>query len=175
MTLLKIALVILGLVAILLGIAATRPDSFEVRRDVLIHATPEKIFSLLTDLHRWPDWNPQARLPSVRIGYSGSPSGVGAMADLEGPGQAGKVHLTVIESSAPRHVVVIGDWERPFRTRNRNEFVLTPSTDGTTVTYTLRGKSVYVMKIMSLFIGFDRMVGPHLAEGLGNLKQVAER
>jgi hypothetical protein len=69
---------------------------------------------------------------------------------------------------------VNGDWERPFRTRNRNEVVLTPSPDGTTVTYTLHGTTVYLMKVMSLFTSFDRLIGPHLDESLSNLKELAE-
>ena len=171
---LKIAFAFLVLIAVILVLAARRPDSFEVQRSVSIRATPEKVFPLLNDLHRWADWNPQARLPSVQIRYSGSPSGVGAMADWEGPGQAGKAHLTVTESSPSARITVNGDWERPFRTRNQNQFVLTPFANGTTVTYTLHGTAVFPMKVMSLFTGFDRMIGPHLAEGLGKLKQLAE-
>ena len=173
--LLKVAAALAVLIAVVMAVAATRPDSFEVQRSVSIHATPEKIFPLLNDLHHWADWNPQARLPSVRIGYSGSPSGVGAIADWEGPGQAGKVHLTVAESSPSTQVAVNGDWERPFRTHNRNQFILTPSADGTTVTYTLQGTSVFPMKVMSLFTSFDRMIGPHLDEGLNKLKEISER
>jgi carbon monoxide dehydrogenase subunit G len=172
--LLKIAVALVVLIAAVLVLGATRPGSFEVQRSVSIHATPEKIFPLLNDLHRWADWNQQARSPSLKIGYSGAPSGIGAIADWEGSGQAGKVHLTVTESSPSTLVEVSGDWERPFRTHNLNQFVLTPSVEGTRVTWKLRGTTVYPMKVMSLFTGFDRLIGPHLDESLRGLKELAE-
>ena len=53
-TILIAAAVVVALpVAALLGYAATKPDTFEVRRSANIKAPPERIFAILNDFQRW--------------------------------------------------------------------------------------------------------------------------
>jgi hypothetical protein len=58
-----------------------------------------------------------------------------------------------------------------------NEFVLQPSGSGaaTTVTWTMRGKNMFFMKVMDVFVNMDRTLGKHFEAGLQNLKSVSER
>ena len=53
-----VAIVVVILVAALLGIAATKPDTFRVQRATSIQAPPEKIFPFINDLHSWISWSP---------------------------------------------------------------------------------------------------------------------
>ena len=46
--------VALVVVVVLSAYAATRPDSFAVRRTASIKASPEKLFPLMNDYHNWP-------------------------------------------------------------------------------------------------------------------------
>jgi len=38
----------------------------------------------------------------------------------------------------------------------------------------MRGTNVYLMKVMSVFMNMDRMMGKHFEAGLENLKRAAE-
>ena len=60
----------LAALAVLLIFAATRPDTFRVERSERIQATPEKIFPMINDLHRFNTWNPyEKKDPSVKADY----------------------------------------------------------------------------------------------------------
>lgn len=169
-----LAVIAIAVIAILI-FAATRPDSFTVERSITISAAREKIVPLIGNFHNWPEWAPQDRDdPSMKRSYGGAEMGVGATSDWQGKGDTGKGRLTITESTYSR-IVVQADWQRPFVTRNMNEFTFAPSGSGTTVTWTLRGKNLYMMKLMGIFISMDKMMGKHLEAGLANLKAAAEQ
>lgn len=80
---LKIAIVVCLLAAVVLIVAAAKTDTFHIQRSVSIKASPEKIFLLINDLHNWPRWAPQDRedptcnvaLAAQRVGSVPLPTG----------------------------------------------------------------------------------------------------
>ena len=53
-----IAIVVFVLIAAVLIVAATKPDTFRVQRAASIKAPPEKVFALINDFNRWGSWSP---------------------------------------------------------------------------------------------------------------------
>jgi uncharacterized protein YndB with AHSA1/START domain len=177
----KIGLVLtIAIVIVTTGIvlyADTKPNVIQVTRSITIQTPAEKIFPLIDNFHRWPDWAPQDKEdPTMKRTYSGKESGAGAISDWQGTGNTGKGRMTITESAAPNKAVVRVDFVRPFAAHNVNEFVLQPSDPGgsTTVTWTMRGRNMFFMKIMGVFVDMDRMLGKHFETGLQNLKIVSE-
>jgi uncharacterized protein YndB with AHSA1/START domain len=178
---LKIGLIVtIAIVVVITGIvvfADTKPNTIEVTRSITIQAPAEKIFPLIDDFHHWPGWAPQDKEdPTMKRIYSGVESGAGAISDWQGTGNAGKGRMTITESAAPNKVVVRVDFVRPFVAHNLNEFVLEPTEPGTStkVTWTMRGRNMFFMKVMGVFMNMDRMLGKHFETGLQNLKMVSE-
>jgi uncharacterized protein YndB with AHSA1/START domain len=178
---LKIALIVtIAIVVVITGIlvfADTKPNVIEVSRSITIQAPPEKIFPIIDDFHHWPGWAPQDKEdPTMKRIYSGAESGAGAVSDWQGTGNAGKGRMTITESAAPNKVVVRVDFVRPFVAHNVNEFVLEPSQPGTStkVTWTMRGRNMFFMKVMDVFVNMDRALGKHFEAGLQNLKIMSE-
>src|SRR5690606_33542345 len=64
--------------AILLALAARRPDTFSYERSVVIGAPAERIFPLIADPVVFNTWNPFNEEPSIKGTYSGPPRGPGA-------------------------------------------------------------------------------------------------
>src|ERR1039457_3841094 len=61
------------LIAALLGLAATKPDTFRVQRTKSIQAPPEKLFALVNDFRRWGSWSPYEKLdPAMKRTHSGA-------------------------------------------------------------------------------------------------------
>jgi hypothetical protein len=58
---------------------------------------------------------------------------------------------------------------------NRVEFTLAPQAGATLVTWTMSGPMPFMSKLMSVFMSFDKMVGPDFEAGLANLKALAEK
>ena len=71
-----VAIVIAVLIAAVLVYATTKPDTFSVARAASIEAPPEKIFAVINDFHRWPDWAPWEKLdPAMKRTQGGPASG----------------------------------------------------------------------------------------------------
>jgi len=172
---LKIAIVIALLLALVFLFAAIRPSTIRFQRSVVIDASPEKIFGLINDFHNWSRWAPQDREdPTIQRTYSGPASGTGAISEWQGKGSTGKGKMSITESVPFNRISIETDFEKPFVAHNVNEFVLEPDGSATRVTWTMQGTNLYMMKVMSIFVNMDRMMGKHFETGLDNLKAVAE-
>jgi hypothetical protein len=178
---LKIVLIVtIAIVVVITGtlvLADTKPNVIEVIRSITIQALAEKIFPLIDDFHHWPGWAPQDKEdPTMKRIYSGAESGAGAISDWQGTGNAGKGRMTITESTFPNKVGVKVDFVRPFVAHNINEFVLEPGEPGTSakMTWTMRGRNMFFMKVMGVFVNVDRMLGKHFEAGRQNLKIVSE-
>jgi uncharacterized protein YndB with AHSA1/START domain len=169
------ALVIVVVIICVLIVAATKPARFTVHRSITVQAPPDKVFALINDLHRWPEWSADERNDStVRRSYSGASAGQGAVCEWEGAGSVGKGRIEIIESS-PTRIRLQADWAKPFAARNINLFTLEPQGNATRVTWALDGEDIFMLKVMTVFVSADRLMGSHFESGLASLKTVAEK
>lgn len=173
--LLRIILIVVVLIVAVLVVAALKPNTFHLERSITIKAPPEKIFPMINDFHNWSAWEPQDKGAAIQRNYSGAASGVGAMSDWQGTGSAGQGRMQITESVPNSKVSVAVDFVKPFRAHNINTFTLEPAGDSMKVTWNFQGTNVFVLKLMSIFMSMDRIMGDHFETGLQNLKAVAER
>jgi hypothetical protein len=64
---------------------------------------------------------------------------------------------------------------RPFKGRNTAKISLAASGDSTNVTWSLDDKHDLKLKVVSLFVNLDKVIGTDYEVGLARLKAVAER
>jgi uncharacterized protein YndB with AHSA1/START domain len=172
----KIALGFVVALLLLFGYAATRPDSFQVQRSIVVQAPAEKLFPLITDFRSWPAWSPWERLdPNMKRTYSGAQSGRGAVYAWEGNDDAGKGRMEITEAIEFSKVVIDLQFFAPWEARNVAEFALSPSGTGTQVTWTMHGPSPFMAKLMGVFMDMDQLIGKDFEAGLANMKAAAER
>ncbi|HUQ98750.1 MAG TPA: SRPBCC family protein [Gemmatimonadaceae bacterium] len=172
----KFGLGLLILIIGILGVAATRPGESHFQRTATIHATPDKIYPLIADFHRWTAWSPYETLdPAMKRTYTGAESGLGATYAWEGNSKAGAGKMEIVEASTPSKVGIKLDFTKPLATHNVADFTLVPHGDSTDVTWAMRGPTPYVAKVMGIFVNMDRLVGDQFATGLQNLKTAAEK
>jgi uncharacterized protein YndB with AHSA1/START domain len=168
-------IVIVVLIAAVLILAATGPDTFRVQRAASIKAPPERIFSLINDFHRWDAWSPwEKKDPAMKRTFGAATSGKGAVYAWDGNKDVGQGRMEIAESAPPSRVAIKLDFVKPFEAHNLVEFRLQPNGDATDVTWTMQGDTPYFAKIIHLFIDMDRMVGKDFESGLANLKAAAE-
>ena len=110
----KAIIVIIAIsIAIVLGFAATRPDSFRVERSTSVKAPPEKVFALINDFHQWGAWSPWEKIDAdLKRTYSGATSGIGAIYGWEGQ-KTGDGRMEILESSPSSKIknpTVAGRW-----------------------------------------------------------------
>lgn len=171
-----IGVVLLAAIAIILGLAATKPDTYTVTRRIEIAAAPETIHPLVSDFRNWTAWSPWEGLdPSMRRTYSGAQSGVGAVYAWEGNDEVGAGRMEIVRMSAPRDIDIRLDFMRPFESANETRFEFEPRGGTTQVTWQMNGPMPFISKIMSVFVSMDSMIGPDFEKGLARIKALAER
>lgn len=170
--------ILIGIVAVIvlvLGYAATRPDSFQVQRAATINAPADKIFPVINDFSRWNGWSPwEKKDPAMKRTFSAATAGKGATYAWDGNSNVGQGSMEITDSVPPSRVSLKLDFIKPFEAHNQVEFVLEPAGDSTRVTWTMRGPVPYVSKVIHLFFDIDRMVGADFDAGLAGIKRIAE-
>ena len=169
------ALIIIAVVVIgVLAAAVLRPNDFRVERTALIKAAPEKIYPMINDMHQFNTWNPFVKMdPAIKGSYSGADAGRGAAYAWESA-KVGTGRMEIVDTQAPRKVVMSLQFLKPFAGNNTAEFTLAPQADATAVTWAMHGKSAFIPKLMGLFFSQDKMIGGSFESGLANLKASAE-
>jgi len=165
---------ILVVVIGVLALAAMKPDTLTMARTMDIKARPERIFPLLNDLRRWVEWPADDEQAKASRTFGPISSGKGATSEWVGSGSAGSGRMEITDSVAPSRVIVAVDFRKPFVAHNINEFSLEGRGDSTRVTWLWRGQNVYVLKLMSVFLNPEKMMGSHFESGLRALKTRAE-
>src|SRR5882724_8702741 len=166
-----IAVVLAIAIAILLILAATKPDTFTVRRSTTVKARPEVIFPLINDFHQWGTWSPyETKDPAMKRSYSGTASGNGAVYAWEGNKNVGSGRMEILDSSVPSKIVIKLDFFAPFEGHNTAEFTMLPQGDATVattnVTWLMHGPASFLSKVMQVFINMDNMIGKDFEIGL---------
>jgi uncharacterized protein YndB with AHSA1/START domain len=169
-----ILIVIAVAVVAVLAYAASKPDTFMVRRSASIAAPPEKIFPMIDDLRAQSAWSPFEKDPNMKRTHSGAPRGKGAVYAWDGNRQVGAGRIAITESVPSSKVVLLLDMVRPFKAHNTVEFTLDRIGAGTNVTWAMQGRQPYMAKVMGLFVDCDKMCGGMFEEGLAKLKVLAE-
>jgi hypothetical protein len=173
---LKIIVIILAVALLaVVGVAATRPDSFRVERSATIQAPPDHIYPLISDLRQFNTWNPFLRKePSAKLAYTGPTAGVGAAYTWDGA-KSGIGRMEIVEARPGQKVAAKLDFTKPMEAHNRVDFDLQPDAGGTRVTWAMSGPMPFMSKLFTLFLDMDKMVGGDFADGLANLKAIAEK
>ncbi len=169
------AVILAGAVGLVLIIASGRPDSFTVRRSLVIHAAPGRIAPYIVDFRRWMSWSPYEKYdPAMKRIFSGSTSGRGAVYEWKGNGDIGAGRMEIVDV-APSGVSIRLDFFEPFEAHNLAAFVFEPEGAATNLTWEMNGRNNLAAKIVHVFIDMDRMVGGDFEAGLWNLKALAEK
>lgn len=172
----KFAIGIVVLLAVILGLAATKPDTFSVQRTVLIKAPPEKIMPYLSDFHQWVHWSPWEHLdPAMVRTFSGANQGKGAIYHWKGNSDVGEGRMEILSVEPPSRLDIKLDFITPLESSNTTSFTLTPQADGTSVTWTTSGPLHFITKIVCVFTTMEKLIGPDFDRGMAKLKAVAEK
>ncbi|MDO6391387.1 SRPBCC family protein [Pontibacter sp. BT731] len=111
------------------------PDSYEVRRSLVINAKPEQVFPYLNNPTKWEEWNSWNKDydPTMIRLYGGPLSGKGAHQEWNGD-RVGTVKILFTESTAPSELY--------YKQQTKGEefetigiFSLEPLEDGTRVVW----------------------------------------
>lgn len=176
----KVGLALLGLVTlgllVILGLAASQPDEIFVERQANIAAPPPVVYGYINDLHRFTEWSPwQKRDPAMRMSFEGPDVGTGAAYAWQGNREVGAGRLTITDTTPDSKVEMLLEFSEPFVATDHVRFKLTPTAEGTRVSWAMTGSNDFASKLASVFLDMDKMIGRDFENGLAELKRLAER
>lgn len=170
----KVLIGVAAVLAVLLIVIGMQPPTYSVTRSATIQAAPSRVFGIVSNLRRWNDWSPWAKMdPDSKTVYEGPASGPGAVMAWEGK-KTGSGKMTLTSSRASESLQFHLEMIRPMRDEGEIEFTFKPEGKGTAVTWTMSGKMTFLSKAMCLVKGMDGMLGPMFEQGLASLKALAE-
>jgi uncharacterized protein YndB with AHSA1/START domain len=170
-----IAVVLAIVIAAVLILAASKPDTFRIERAATLKAPADRIFPLIADFHQWLNWSPwEGRDPQLKRTYSGAERGKGAVYAWDGNKNVGSGRMEILEANSPSKIVIKLDFLKPFEAHNTAEFTMLPQGGATNVIWVMHGPAPFMSKVMQVFMNMDRMIGKDFETGLANLKTITE-
>ena len=171
-----ILILVLTPIAGIFAYAATKPNTFRVRRSAGIKAPPEQIFPLINDYRNWASWSPyETKDPAMKRNFGPVTAGKGATYAWEGNKEVGKGGMAILESTPPSRITIKLDFIAPFEAHNIVEFTLVPQGENTRVIWAMQGPAPFISKLMQVFFSMDNMVGKDFEAGLARMKAVVEK
>lgn len=173
--LLSLASVITVTIAIVLVLAAFQPADYRVECSRSIAAPAAMLFDQVNDHKKFADWNPWQKMDaSSKTVYSGTDSGVGAIASWKGE-KVGEGSATITESNPGEFVRQRMEWKKPMEGVSTVDFTFQTDGDKTRVTWAMYGKNGFMGKLFSLFMDCESMCGPEFEKGLADLEKVVAK
>jgi len=169
-----VLLVVLAAIAVLLAVAATKPGTFRLERATRVAAPVTAVAALVEDFHQWHRWSPWEALdPAMQRTFEGAARGVGAVYGWHGNKKVGTGRMEITAAAADRTTIKL-DFLAPWEAHNTAEFTYLPAGDGTEVRWAMSGPRPFMVKLMTVFMDMDGMIGKDFDKGLAALKREAE-
>ena len=166
---------ILAAILLILVYAWFKPKTFRFERSTVINVAPEKVYKHVADFHNWQAWSPWEGLdPQLKRTYAGPSEGVRAAYSWEGNNKVGAGRMELTSADPKTGLSLNLDFFRPFKASNITDIAFTPERGGTRVNWAMHGPHPFVMRLMSIFVSMDKMVGKDFEKGLAQLKAVSE-
>jgi hypothetical protein len=168
-----IVYIIVGVVLVLLLIAALLPGKYHIEKTAIIARPVELVMDKVADLHHYAAWNPwQQSDPGAKGTITGAPKTIGHSYAWEGK-KVGVGSLTVRDIDN-KHVHFNLEFIKPFKSKASDDWMFEEWGNGETkVTWSNNGEFPFpVARLMGPMI--LKELNQQFAQGLNNLKKMCE-
>jgi predicted transcriptional regulator YdeE/uncharacterized protein YndB with AHSA1/START domain len=129
--------------------------SFHIAKSIIIQASPEKIYSILSDCHHWPVWSPWL-ITEPGVDISVTPNGK----EYSWQGKrTGSGEMKIVKENGPHQIDLVVNFIKPWKSSSPVWFELKQQGEATEVTWGMRGSLPFFMffmtKMMTAYIGMD--------------------
>ncbi len=170
----KLMIGVVAIVVILLVIGFLLPRTRHVERSVIIDAPASVIFAQVNGFQNFNEWSPfVAVMPNASYGFEGPDYGVGSKITWEVTEPEAEVGSQTIVASTPYERVDL-ELDLGPQGDGQSTYLLQDAEGGTRLTWTF--DTDFGLDIPGRYWGIflDRQLGPLYAQGLANLKRIAE-
>jgi hypothetical protein len=165
--------VFLGLIVLLLLVAALLPKTYNVEKTIVIESSVPDVMNRVGDLNYYRQWNPwQQADPGARHTITGSPKTSGHRYSWEGK-KVGVGSLTLRDMDA-KHIHFDLEFLKPWKSRAKDNWLFEPwGQNQTKVTWQNSGSLPWpIASLMGPMI--TKNLNHQFDQGLNNLKKMCE-
>jgi hypothetical protein len=168
--------ILLGLIALILIIAALTGKAWNYEQSILINAPLDKVWTNVGTLHAFNQWNPWMSLdPNMQLKYTGTDGTPGASfswdSQVKNAGAGSQTILRVVDRKLLETRI---DFLRPFKGTGLADFEVTVEKTLTRVSWSIDSSTPYPMNIIKLFGLIEKNMSRDFTRGLGKLKTICE-
>lgn len=170
----KIFIGVVAFLVIIVVIGFILPSTRHVERSIVIDAPVSVVFAKVNGFKNFNEWSPfVAGMPDADYRVEGPDFGVGSKMAWEGTGPNAESGSRTIIASTPYDRVDV-ELDLGGQGAAQSAYLLRPEGDRTDLTWTF--ETDFGFNILGRYRGvlLDRQLGPTLAQGLTNLKRLAE-
>ncbi len=164
--------ILLGIVLLIIFLAAIAPKSYNVFRSVEIQKPRAQVFDYLRYLEKQREWSPwEKKDPDMEHKLTGTDGQVGAVSYWNGNKQVGEGEQEITHIEEGKRIEGELRFFKPWKSTSDCYLDVEDAGSGSTkVTWGFSGKNKFPMSILMLFMNMDKAVGKDFEEGLASLK-----
>ncbi len=170
----KILLSILGVLAVILLIAAILPKDFKIEKEVIINKPKAEVFNYLKytkNSHIWSPW--EKKDPNITHEYKGEDATLGFVDSWSGNNEVGVGEQETTAIVADERIDFELRFIKPMKAVNKAYFITEAvSENETKVIWGMTGRTEFPFNIICHFM--QGKVKQEFANGLNNLKEILE-
>ncbi len=172
-----IVLILVGIIALILVIAAFQKNEYTITRSITINKSAIDIYSFIKLLKNSEQYNKWVMAdPNMKKDYSGTDGTIGFIYRWDSTmQQVGKGAQEIIRLEEGRYVGYEIRFIKPMPGTSYANISLTGSGNQTNVTWEFNSEMNFIMKVMHLFFNFEKILGNDLQQSLQNLKNILEK
>lgn len=169
--------VILGLIVLILLIAALIGTAWDFERSIAINAPVEKVWGNINSLSALNQWNPwMAKDPNIKIEYSGTDGTPGASFSwVSTVKNVGEGRQTIIKVTDKSELLSRVDFVKPFAGTGNASMLIVPEGDTTKATWRMESSTPYPMNFIKIFGVIEKNMDKDFSAGLNKLKGICEK
>lgn len=168
---------IIGLIVLILIIAAFTKKDYSVERTIIVEKSKEETFDFLKSLRNQDSFSKWAGLdPNMKKEYIGTDGTVGFISKWESDHkQVGHGEQEIKKLIEGERIESELRFLKPFRGIAHAYMTTTAlSANETTVVWGFNSRMNYPMNILLVFMNMEKMIGDDFSLGLGNMKKLVE-
>jgi hypothetical protein len=150
------------------------PASYRVERNLIMRASGDKIFPLVNEVRKWPEWSAwnTEMDPTLTYTYEGPESGPGAISKWEGK-KTGQGMLTITEADPAKGIKYDLSFEHG-RYISKGFITFVPAGTDTKLVMGVTGEVSRNPMDRWFSVFMEKLVAPDFEKGLAKLKKVVE-
>jgi len=168
--------VILGLIALILIIAALIGTKWNFEKSIMINAPLNKVWDNVNTLHALNNWNPwMAKDSNINIVYTGTDGTPGASFSwVSAEKNVGEGSQTIVKITDKSEMLSRVDFIKPFAGTGNAFMRIAPEGNGTKATWRMESSTPYPMNFIKIFGVIEKNMDKDFNTGLSKLKAICE-